>query len=53
MQELIAYLIVAAAVTFSARKFFRQFTQGEKGSKCAKCELNKMMVERTQNSNQK
>lgn len=43
IQEIIAFLIVAVALFFTAKKFIRQFTHGDQElPKCADCALNKM-----------
>jgi large-conductance mechanosensitive channel len=43
IQEIIAFLIIAVAIFFTGRTFFRQFTRIEQGSpKCANCALNKL-----------
>jgi hypothetical protein len=43
IQEIITFLVVAVAIVFTGRTFFRQFTRIEQGSpKCADCALNKI-----------
>lgn len=43
IQEIVTFLIVGAAIFFTAKTFFRQFTRGEQASpKCADCALNKL-----------
>jgi large-conductance mechanosensitive channel len=43
IQEIITFFIVAVAIFFAGRTFFRQFTRVEQGSpKCANCALNKI-----------
>jgi large-conductance mechanosensitive channel len=43
IQEIITFLIVAVAIFFTGKTFFRQFTHGEQASpKCANCALNKI-----------
>jgi hypothetical protein len=46
IQEIITFLIVGAAIFFTGKTFFSQFTHGEQGSpKCADCALNKIRQE--------
>jgi large-conductance mechanosensitive channel len=43
IQEIITFLIVAVAIFFTGKTFFRQFTRGDQASpKCANCALNKL-----------
>ncbi len=39
VQEITVFLLVAAAVFYSSRKFLEQFSQDGSNPKCAKCEL--------------
>jgi len=40
-QEILTFIIVAAAGVFVVVKFIRQFTHGDEPVKCSKCELYK------------
>jgi large-conductance mechanosensitive channel len=52
IQEIITFLIVGAAIFFTGKIFFRQFTRGEQASpKCADCALNKIRQESKKSMN--
>ena len=46
VQEIIVFAVVLIAGIFTAKKFVRQFTPGDSGKACAKCELNKAVTEK-------
>ncbi|MCZ6819514.1 MAG: hypothetical protein O7G31_08490 [Calditrichaeota bacterium] len=46
VQEIIVFAIVLIAGVFTAKKFVRQFTPGDGGKTCAKCELQKAVTKK-------
>jgi hypothetical protein len=51
IQEIITFLIVGLAVFITGRTFFRQFHRDENApSKCAKCALNRLKVQKVHHS---
>lgn len=46
VQEIIVFAVVLIAGIFTAKKIVRQFTPGDGGKTCSKCELNKAVSEK-------
>ena len=46
VQEIIVFAVVLIAGIFAATKVVRQFTPGDGGKTCSKCELNKAVSEK-------
>ena len=46
VQEIVVFAVVLIAGIFTATKVVRQFTPGDGGKTCGKCELNKAVSEK-------